>query len=190
PGGDLAEGGAVGGGGGPRAGGEAAGEDPADAGRSALERFDRARVVVGLDLERDSDPVAEIDGAGVLAGPHHDPLALGRQPPQQLARVLVGTVLGPEQAEHRQLDVIRLPPQLLDDELVLGVGQAKFTVLGRLDGHAATPAAAENILSPSVEPVIGSTACSGWGIRPRTLPASLRTPAMSPTEPLGLWPGA
>ena len=41
------------------------------------------------------------------------------------------------------------------------------------------------ILSPSVEPpVSASTACSGWGINPNTLPASLQTPAMSRSEPL------
>lgn len=41
---------------------------------------------------------------------------------------------------------------------------------------------------PSVRPVPmrGSTACSGWGIRPTTLPASLLIPAMSRIEPLGL----
>ena len=31
-------------------------------------------------------------------------------------------------------------------------------------------------------------ACSGCGISPTTFPASLRTPAMSPTEPFGLPP--
>ena len=41
--------------------------------------------------------------------------------------------------------------------------------------------------SPSVpEPVRSSTACSGCGIRPTTLPRSLVTPAMSRSEPLGL----
>jgi hypothetical protein len=43
---------------------------------------------------------------------------------------------------------------------------------------------------PPVGPSRGSTACSGWGMRPTTLPAGLRTPAMSDSEPLGLWPGA
>src|SRR6185503_1639290 len=153
--------------------------DAADAGGRALERFDRARVVVGLDLEGDRVAVADVDGTGVLARAHHYPLALGRQPPQQLARVLVGAVLGPEQAEHRQLDVVGLAPELLDDQLVLGVGQAELAVLGDLDGHAAAPASASKTFRPSDDPVSSSTACSGWGIRPRTLPAPLRTPAMS-----------
>ena len=34
-----------------------------------------------------------------------------------------------------------------------------------------------------------STACSGWGISPNTLPASLHTPAMSRSEPLKFSPG-
>ena len=112
-------------------------EDPADAGGRALEGLDRAGVVVGLDLEGDRVAVADVDRAGVLAGAHHHPLALGRQPAQQLARVLVGAVLGPQQAEHRQLDVVRLAAQLLDDQLVLGVGQAQLAVGGSApaDGH-------------------------------------------------------
>ena len=43
---------------------------------------------------------------------------------------------------------------------------------------------------PTTGPRRGSTACSGWGMRPTTLPAGLVTPAMSAREPLGLWPGA
>ena len=123
----------------PRAEREDVAEDAADPGRRPLEGLDRARVVVGLDLEGDRVAVADVDRAGVLARPHHHPLALGRQPPQQLARVLVGAVLGPEQAEHRQLDVVRLAAELLDDQLELGVGQPQLAVLGGLDGHAATP---------------------------------------------------
>ena len=42
---------------------------------------------------------------------------------------------------------------------------------------------------PSVPgPVRSSTACSGWGISPTTVPASLVMPAMSSTLPLGLTP--
>ena len=44
-------------------------EDPADAGRGALERLDRRRVVVALDLERDRLAVAEVEHARVLARP-------------------------------------------------------------------------------------------------------------------------
>ena len=36
--------------------------------------------------------------------------------------------------------------------------------------------------APSPEPSSGSTACSGWGMRPMTLPSALRTPATSATR--------
>ena len=103
--------------------------------------------------------------------------------------MLVGAVLGPQQAEHRQLDVVRLAAQLLDDQLVLGVGEAELAVLCGAGGHAATSAGPRNSRSPSVEPVSSSTACSGCGIRPSTLPASFVTPAMSRTDPFGVVAG-
>ena len=58
--------------------------------------------------------------------------------------------------------------------------------------NAGAPAAAtaSKTRSPSVEPVSGSTACSGCGISPTTLPASFRTPAMSRADPFGFCPGA
>jgi hypothetical protein len=48
-------------------------EDPADAGRRALEGLDRRRVVVRLDLERDCIAAAEVDHAGVLTGALQNP---------------------------------------------------------------------------------------------------------------------
>jgi hypothetical protein len=51
-------------------------QDAPDAGRGALERLDRARVVVRLDLERDRQAAADVDRAGVLARPQHEPRAL------------------------------------------------------------------------------------------------------------------
>ena len=98
-------------------------QDPADAGRGSLEGLDRARMVVGLDLERDRQPVADVDRAGVLAGAHQQMRPVGRQAAQQLARVLVRAVLGPHQRQHRQLDVVRLPTEPLEDQLVLVVGE-------------------------------------------------------------------
>ena len=47
----------------PRAEREHVAEDSADAGRRALEGLDRARVVVGLDLEGDRPAVADRHGA-------------------------------------------------------------------------------------------------------------------------------
>ncbi len=177
----------------PRADREHVAQDAADARGRALERLDRGRVVVRLDLERDGHAVAHVHGAGVLARAHQQVRPLDRQPAQQLLRVLVGAVLGPHQAEHGQLEPVGVAPHLLADELVLGVGQAELAVR-RGGAHAATVAAwrasDSNSSPPSAEPVSSSTACSGWGIRPMTLPASLVTPAMSRSEPLGLCPSA
>ena len=86
---------------------------------------------------------------------------------EQLARVLVAAVLGPHEAEDRQLDLVGLAPHERDDAVVLGVGEPELAVAA----HAATRAADSNSRSPSAEPVSGSTACSGCGIRPTTLPA-------------------
>ena len=100
-------------------------QDAADAGRRALEGLDRARVVVGLDLERAHQPAADVDRAGVLAGAHHHVLALGRQRAQQLLGVLVGAVLAPQQRVHRQLHLVRRPALLLAHELVLRAREAE-----------------------------------------------------------------
>ena len=105
----------------PRAHRDDVAEDPADAGRGALERLDRGRMVVRLDLERDRDPVAEVDHAGVLAGPLQHALALRRQPPQQQRRVLVAAVLRPEHGEDGELEVVRRPAEQLLDAVELPV---------------------------------------------------------------------
>ena len=53
----------------PRAHREDVADDAADAGRRALVGLDERRVVVRLDLEDRGEPVADVDGAGVLARP-------------------------------------------------------------------------------------------------------------------------
>src|SRR5262249_53985285 len=55
--------------------------------------------------------------------------------------------------------------------------------------HPATSWRTAEVKNPSPSlpgPVSGSIACSGWGMSPTTLPAALRTPAMSRAEPFGL----
>ena len=51
----------------------------------------------------------------------------------------------------------------------------------RCAAAASTSAASRS--PPSADPSSGSTACSGWGMSPMTLPASLTTPATLPKEP-------
>src|SRR5579875_86252 len=115
-------------------------------------------------------------------------------------------MLRPHEREHGQLHVARLATEAGENQVVLVVGESELAVsvppilgagglhllvLRSQATHARSATAASidsKIESPSVEPVRGSTACSGCGIRPKTLPALLTTPAMSSWEPLGLWP--
>ena len=52
---------------GARAHGEDVAHDAADAGGRALQRLHRRRVVVGLHLENHRQPVADVDGSGILS---------------------------------------------------------------------------------------------------------------------------
>ncbi len=85
---------------------------------------------MALDLEGDGKPVAEVEHAGVLAGALEDALALRRQALEQERRVLVAAVLGPEQREDGQLEVVRLPAQQIADTVELPVRQAEHAVEG------------------------------------------------------------
>ena len=182
----------------PRSHGDDVAQDPADAGRGALERLHRRGVVVALDLERDGDPVADVDHARVLARPLQDTLARRGQRGEQRPRMLVGAVLAPKQREHGELEVVGLTLEQLADALVLMVGEAQRAVqrLSR-DGVqtllrsrslsiAACSIRPSRRMRPSTEPSTGSTACSGCGMRPATLPAALVTHAIDSSEPLGL----
>ena len=107
----------------PRAHREDVAEDAADAGRRALERLDRGRVVVALDLEGNGEPVTHVDHAGVLARALEHALAGRREPAEQQPRVLVAAVLAPEQRVDGQLEVVRIAAQQLLDTPELPVGQ-------------------------------------------------------------------
>jgi len=85
-------------------------------------------VVVGLDLERDRLALAEVEHAGVLAEALKDAFARGRQPFQQRRRVLVAAVLGPEQREDRELEVVRLAFEKIPDSLELAVREPERAV--------------------------------------------------------------
>ena len=105
-------------------------EDPADPGRSALERLDRRRVVVALDLEADGLAVPEIEHPRILTWALQDAFTRRGKPLQQEGRVLVAAVLRPEEREDRQLEVVRLALEQLDDARELPVGQTEGAVNG------------------------------------------------------------
>ena len=125
----------------PRAHRDDVAQDPADAGRSALEGLDRRRVVVALDLEADCLAVAEIEDARVLTGALQDAFPRGGKPFQQEGRVLVAAVLRPEEREDRQLEVVRLAPEQLDDARQLPVGEDQ----GRGAAAVPRPATGESV---------------------------------------------
>ena len=133
-------------------------QDPADAGRRALVRLDRGRVVVGLDLERDREPVADRDHAGLLPHPGDDVAAGGRQRREQRPGALVRAVLAPHHAEHRELEVVRVAAELLADRLELDVLEPERAVQRGGGGrrHPATPdssAAPDGRAAPVIDPV-------------------------------------
>src|SRR6185503_18044990 len=114
---------------------EAAAQDVADhaaeAGVRAAVRLDRARVVVGLDLEADVRGLVELDDARVVLEDADAPgpgEVLGRLGDRRLEQVrddlplerdvagegLVLAVFAPGLGDGLELDVARLPPDLLE----------------------------------------------------------------------------
>ena len=169
-----------------RAHGEDVAQDAADAGRRALVRLDRARVVVALHLEHDGEAVADLDRRR-RSRPARRPRR-GRRAAagQQRARALVRAVLAPHHREDGQLEVVGRAAQPLDDRVQLEVGQrraARWRPAARRS-RASTPSgrpprAAAAALStsernssmPSSEPSSASAARSGWGISPHDVAA-------------------
>ena len=92
----------------PRAHREDVAEDAADAGGGALKRLDERGMVVRFDLEDGREAVADVDDAGVLAGPLQHLRTLGRQLLQMHARALVAAVLAPHHREDAELGEVRL----------------------------------------------------------------------------------
>ncbi len=103
-------------------------EDAADPRRRALERLDGRGMVVALDLEGDRLALAEIDHARVLARALQHTRTGRGQTAEQGRRVLVRTVLGPEQGENRELEMIRAPIEQLADSIQLPVGEPEGAV--------------------------------------------------------------
>jgi hypothetical protein len=92
-------------------------------------------MVVGLHLERDRRPVAEVEDSRVLTRPLQDALACRRKPLEERRRVLVAAVLRPEKGEDRQLEVVRVAAEQLPDTLRFPVGQTEDAVQGLLGGQ-------------------------------------------------------
>src|SRR5207247_543150 len=78
-------------------------DDAADSGRGALERLDRARVVMRLHLHGDCEAIADVDDPGVLTRPLKHPGRLCGEELEQRLRILIAAVLAPHGAEHAEL---------------------------------------------------------------------------------------
>ena len=118
----------------PRAHREDVADDAAHAGRGTLVRLDERRVIVRFDLEDSRQPVADVDGARVLARSLQDARTGRRQLLQMDARALVAAVLGPHHGEDAELGQRRLPLHRAHDALVL-VGLETVTLENRrIDG--------------------------------------------------------
>ena len=111
----------------PRSHGEDVTNDAADARRRALERLDRAGMIMAFDLERDRPAVADIDHSGVFFARFHQNVRPGRGKFLQLfPRVLVGTVLAPHNRENPELGKVRLAPENPLDTLEFVRGETVF----------------------------------------------------------------
>src|SRR5262249_47947038 len=154
------------------------------------------RVVVALDLEDDGESVADVDGARVLTRSLEHAGPLRRQALQIALARLVGAVLGPHHGEDPELREGGRAPEDREDLGVLGVREPVLGGEREIDrrlaaarAHRAAPATASTseprIARPSSPPKSASTACSGCGISPKTLPRALRTPATFASEPFG-----
>ena len=157
---------------------------------------------MALNLEGDGPAVADIDDAGVLADANEKCIGL-RGLLAELAQVhlgrLVRAVLAPHHRIHCEFRGRGTTTENLANALVLIGLQSKLCErlqclgvrLGGGDGvsHQALTSEVRTLVkngSPSVVgPVNDSTACSGCGMRPTTLPRSLRIPAISRALPLG-----
>jgi hypothetical protein len=129
-------------------------------------------VVVALGLERDGEPVAEVEDAGVLPRPLQYAWATARQPLQEQRRVLVAAVLRPEQREDGQLEMVRLTLEQLLDARVLPVREAELAVEWLFRDRAQ-----ETSLAAPPDVSVASPRCARDGTHTGALP--LRLPSRS-----------
>jgi hypothetical protein len=93
-------------------------QDSADSGRGALIGLDVGRVVVALHLEDRGLIVADVDHAGILAGPADHPGRGRRQLLQVDSRGFVRAMLRPHDREDAELGEVRLAAKRVEDSLI------------------------------------------------------------------------
>ena len=159
-------------------------QDPADARGGTLVGLDGGGVVVALDLEGEREPVADVDHTRVLARALQHARAGGGQPPQLGTGVLVAAVLGPEQREDGELEVVRIAPHHLDDPLQLAVRQAERAVDRRFGGgrHPGHPSYRRGLPQPRRRRAVGTRSSPNFRKTSRAPALSLRPDATSDEE--------
>ena len=103
----------------PRTHREDVAQNAANACGRALERFNKAGVVVRFNLERHAIAAADVDDARVLAGAEQHVFRFRRQLLQMHTRTLIGAVLAPHDAENTELRNRRSAAKQGDDLVVL-----------------------------------------------------------------------
>ena len=102
-------------------------DNPADTGRRALKRLDRAGVIVRLELERHAKSVAHVDHAGIFLASGDDDLGrLGGERLEQQPCVFVGAMLAPHHGKDAQLGEVGFAAEHPEDAIVLLRGDAVF----------------------------------------------------------------
>src|SRR5262249_31498425 len=103
----------------PSAHGDDVAQDASHPGCRALVRLDSTRVVMRLDFEGHSQPIADAHDARVFAGAGKHVTAGAGQRAQERLAALIRAMLAPHNAEHGQLEIVRRAPQELLDLLEL-----------------------------------------------------------------------
>ena len=73
--------------------GEDVAENATDPGRGSLKGFYGGRVVVGFDLERETETLAEINNSSIFTGAYQDAIALGGKLFEEGAGIFVAAML-------------------------------------------------------------------------------------------------
>ena len=153
-------------------------------------------------LENDCLTVINVNDTSTFTRPLQNPVILVGEQSQHWLGLFVGTVLGPHCRVKARFRVVwQTVQQLFADVVIFFFRQTPveiwFLFLNFFRGHCLLHSNYASVLTvpfsnkdlnsrkPSVEPKSASTARSGWGIMPNTLPRLLTIPAMLRKEPLG-----
>jgi hypothetical protein len=108
--------------------------DPAYTGSGTLERLDRGGMIVGLDLEYDTQSVTDVHQPGIfLTGLHQHTPPIPGQGLEPSDGILITAVFTPHTGESAELIEIGGTAEFLADQLELLIGQPQLT--GGLDGY-------------------------------------------------------